>query len=497
MKQPHKKRAYRRQVSSPIRGWSLRTRILACLFLPVSLLLGSIGFVLYRGVSLSLENQLREEVELIARALSKPVAYSLERNRNNSLVDALKTAFDFERVYGAYLYDLEGDLIAQAHHQRVDKTSTGASSPGLPQQPTGSYETHFGEAVFSYFVPLEALDGSPLGMLQVTRSGTEMRAAISRLQRHFILGYSFFLVGFTIFLFILYYYSIYRPVRKLHTAIRRITPGKRHERLPTTGGRELAELGFALNEMLAAIESQQSQLSRKSREGEQLKRRLRNSEQLAALGEMAASIGHEIGTPLATIDGYAQRGLRKGETPTTQNVLESIRGEVGRIEAFIRELLSFGERSQSPAGPIDFETALSEAVRLAEHDLPGEISLEINRPSFPDGAPVVRADPVRMRLVLKNIVTNALQSKPGANVRCGVRAENHELVCCIDDDGPGIPPAERERIFAPFATRRTSGGIGLGLALADRIVHDYGGSLRATSSPCGGARLVIHLPIAS
>lgn len=481
----------------PIKGWSLRTRILVCLFLPVCLLLGGIGFIVYRGVSLMLEDQMREEVELIARALAKPVAYSFERDRSNSMIDALKTAFDFERVYGAYLYDMEGNLIAQAHHERVDDSPAAATAPGLPEQATGSYQTHLGEAVFSYFVPLNAPDGSPLGMLQVTRSGHEMRAAISRLQDQFILGYSFFIIGFTVFLFILYHFSIYRPVRKLHAAIRRITPGKRHERVPVLGGRELAELGIALNETLSAIESQQSQLTKKTREGKQLKRRLRNSEQLAALGEMAASIGHEIGTPLATIDGYAQRGLRIAEASSTHEVLESIRGEVARIESFIRELLSFGEGAQPKTCPIDFEAALSDAAQLAKHDLPGEIDLTIDHPSFPDGKPVVRADPARIRLVLKNIMTNALQAKRGAAVHCAVKAENDELVCHIDDDGPGIPPEERERIFAPFVTRLTPGGTGLGLALADRIVHEYGGSLRATSSPSGGARLCIRLPLSS
>jgi signal transduction histidine kinase len=334
-------------------------------------------------------------------------------------------------------------------------------------------------------------------MLQVTRSGLEMRAALSRLQGQFILGYSLFILGFSVFLFVLYHYSIYRPVRKLHAAIRRIKPGKRHERVPILGGRELAELGNALNEMLAAIELQQSRLTQKTREGKQLERRLRNSEQLAALGEMAASIGHEIGTPLATIDGYAQRGLRTSEAPATKEVLEAIRNEVVRIEAFIRELLSFGEGRQPKIGPIDFAAALSDAARSAQQKRPGGIDLNIDAPTFPGGAAFVRADPTRIRLVLKNILTNALQSKQRASVQCSAHAENGELVCHIDDDGPGIPPDERERIFAPFYTRHKPGGTGLGLALADRILHEYGGRLRATSSPSGGARFSIRLPLAS
>lgn len=472
-------------------------RILVCLFLPVCVLLGGIGFFVYRGVTLSLENQMREEVELIARALAKPVAYSIERDRSNSLVDALTTAFEFERVYGAYLYDLEGDLIAQAHHGRIDESSVAATPFGVPEKQTGSYQTHMGETVFSFFVPLTAPDGRPLGMLQVTRSGQEMSASLARLQSQLIFGYSLFIVGFSVFLFVLYHYSIYRPIRKLHSAIRRIKPGRHHGRVPLSGGRELAVLGNALNEMLAAIESQQGQISRKTLEGKRLERRLRNSEQLAALGEVAASIGHEIGTPLATIDGYAQRGLRSSESPSMVEILESTRSEVARIESFIRELLSFGDGEQPDTFPIDFTVALSDAAQAAKNEVSGKIDLSIGTHSCPSGKLMVRAHPARIRLVLKNIIINALKSKSGASVHCTVKAENEELVCHIDDDGIGIPPEDRERIFAPFFTRRSSGGNGLGLALADRIIHEYGGNLRATDSPRGGARLCIRMPLAN
>jgi len=465
------------------------------LFFPVSLLLAGIGLVVYRSVNLSLQERMREEVELIARALAKPVAYSLERGRSNSLMDALEAAFDFERVYGAYIYDPEGKLIAHAHHDRIEEPATDPNLPGLPLRREGSYQTHYGEAVFSFFVPLDADDGGPLGMLQVTRSGREMRAALARLRRQFILGYSLFIAGFSLFLFILYHFSIHRPVGRLHHAIRRIKPGKRHERVPATGGRELADLGNALNDMLSAIESQQSQLSQKSREEGRLKRQLRNAEQLAALGEIAASIGHEIGTPLATIDGHAQRGTRKSESPETQTVFQSIRAEVARIERFIRELLSFGEGSPPPARRVDFTSVLSEAAQLARKKQGGEIEMSVDRPAFEGEYPVILADPTRIRLVLKNILANALQANPAGPVRCEVTAERRDLVCRIDDSGPGIPAPDRERIFTPFFTRRANGGTGLGLALADRIVHEYGGTLRATESPAGGARLTVRLPL--
>ncbi|NBB80097.1 MAG: HAMP domain-containing protein [Verrucomicrobia bacterium] len=481
----------------PLLNWSLRTRIVLCLFFPVCLLLAGIGWIIYGTVSKALEKQMWEEVELIARALAKPVAYSFERERTNSLMDALESVFDFERVYGAYLYDLDGRLIAQAGHRRISDESTDPLAISLPEKPASGYERLSGESIFSFFVPLDDASGKPLGMLQVTRSRNEMRSALTTLQNQFVLGYSLFIAAFMLFLLFLYHYSIHRPVRKLHTCIRRIRPGKRHERVPTEGARELSELGAALNQTLDAIEAQQSKLTQKAREEGRLKRRLRNAEQLAALGEIAGSIGHEIGTPLASIDGHAQRAARKAESTESRDMLQSIRNEVARIEVFIRELLSFGEHPKKQQEPIQFEQILDEAIAQAVEKRSGNVSTRVDYDAFNHAEPSVCANPARLRLALKNIIANAFQARPDAKVRCKVTAERKELVCTIDDDGPGIPAEKREAVFTPFFTGRPGEGTGLGLALADRVIHENGGSLRAAESPEKGARFILRLPLES
>lgn len=490
-----KHRRSRRRRSTLSQRGSLRMRILACVFLPVCLLLAGIGWILYGGVSRALEQQMWEEVELIARALAKPVAYSFERERTNSLLDALQSVFDFERVYGAYLYDLDGRLIAQAGHQRVLDESIDPLAASLPREPVGSYERRSGESIFSFFVPLEGASGQSLGMLQVTRSRNEMRSALGHLQQQFILGYSLFVLAFILFLHLLGHYSIQRPIQKLHASIRRIRPGKRHERVPTDGARELSELGIALNEMLAAIESQQTQISQKIREESRLKRRLRNSEQLAAIGELAGSIGHEIGTPLATIDGHAQRAARAADSAENLATFKAIRREVAQVEAFIRELLSFGNPPDYRPASIDFEALLLDAVAQLPAAYATKVHVQVDHGAFPDGQPTVSANYARLRLVLKNILMNAFQADTEASVECRIRAENGELVCLIDDNGPGIPAEKRESIFSPFETGRPGEGTGLGLALADRIVQEYEGGLRAAEAPSGGARFVLRLPL--
>lgn len=475
---------------------SLRFHFVARLFLPAALLLAVVGWFVFGRVSLALERQLQEEVALIARALAKPVSYSMERERPNSLMDALESAFDFERVYGAYLYDVEGRILAQAGERRSASSGREVGiNPNQTSQPSGSYQDHSGEPVFSYFVPLDNSAGEPIGMLQITRSGNEMRTAIVELRRKFLAGYSLILVGFCLLMLLLYQFSFHRPVRRLYHAIRRIRPGKRHERVPTEGPRELFELGNALNEMLSAIESRQSKLTRSESERGQLKRRLRASEQLAVLGEMAASIGHEVGTPLATIDGHAQRLCRRENDPDVDSDLRAIRDEVARIERFVRELLSFGEGSSRGYQTVDFETVLREASREARRGHSGEVRIEVDSAAFPEGKPRVKAELMRLQLALKNIIANALQAASEVTVDCLIRADAGELLCQIDDDGPGIPEEIVERVFDPFFTSRPMKGSGLGLALANRIISEHGGRLRAGRSRAGGARLTVRLPL--
>lgn len=475
---------------------SLRFHFFARLFLPAALLLALVGWFVFGRVSLALEQQLQEEVELIARALAKPVSYSMERDRSNSLIDALESAFDFERVYGAYLYDVEGRMLSQAGERRSASLGTEMKISPVPKsRPSGSYQDHSGEPVFSFFVPLDNSAGEPIGMLQVTRHGYEMRTAIMQLRRKFILGYSLILAGFCILILLLYQFSFHRPVRRLYHAIRRIRPGKRHERVSVGGPRELFEVGNALNEMLAAIETRQSKLTRSESERSQLKRQLRANEQLAVLGEMAASIGHEVGTPLATIDGLAQRLRRKASAPEADGDLQAIRHEVARIERFVRELLSFGEGSSRGYQSVDFETVLQEASREARRAHPGEVRIFLDPELCRKGKPRVQAELMRLQLALKNIIANALQAAPGVRVECHVRIDAGELLCQIDDDGPGIHEDIRERIFEPFFTSRPGKGSGLGLALADRIITEHGGRLRAGRSDAGGARFSLRLPL--
>ena len=104
-------------------------------------------------------------------------------------------------------------------------------------------------------------------------------------------------------------------------------------------------------------------------------------------------------------------------------------------------------------------------------------------------------DPVRIDRALHNLVRNAIEAAPrGGHVVVSTRDDPHSTVVVVDDDGPGIPPEDRPRIFELFFTRKR-GGTGLGLPLARRAIHDHGGELEVLDRPGGGARFVVHMPL--
>lgn len=164
------------------------------------------------------------------------------------------------------------------------------------------------------------------------------------------------------------------------------------------------------------------------------------------------------------------------------------------MEAFVRHLLSLGGTGVNPEALADFseELANARADTLSAHS--GRIRLPDSESA--DARFLVKGDALRLRITLRNLLENSLQARTDATVVLRLDREGRELVCRIDDDGPGIPAEERSRLFEPFVSGRTN-GTGLGLALADRIIRQMGGTIEIGDSPQGGARFTIRLPLFS
>jgi len=227
--------------------------------------------------------------------------------------------------------------------------------------------------------------------------------------------------------------------------------------------------------------------SRQLARREAAERRLEEQRRLAVLGEMSSVIAHELRNPLASLKGHAQLLAEKlPEASRERSKADRIVLEAQRLETLSGDLLDFSRSGPVARRDVD-PAALLRSV--AESVDPSRVTLLLS-----DAPRRFALDPDRMRQALTNLLLNALEaSPPGVPAEARVAAEGDALVFTIRDHGPGIPPGDAERIFEPFYTTRAK-GTGLGLAVAQRIVHLHGGKVTAANDSSGGAVFRIVLP---
>lgn len=218
---------------------------------------------------------------------------------------------------------------------------------------------------------------------------------------------------------------------------------------------------------------------------------LAQQERLAAVGTLAAGIGHEVRNPINAVLNGARALLANPRVDTaTRRVLEVIEEAGNRVEGISAALLDHAHPGeQDRPRPCDVRAGLDATLRLLEHRTR---NVQIHR-SYDSDQHVV-ASAAELNQVFLNLLDNSIRSS-AANVWIRVESKDDTVKVSIADDGPGVPREIAQRIFDPFFTTRDTGeGTGLGLYLSRRIVHGYGGRLELGARPGGGAVFTVELP---
>ncbi|HVF66759.1 MAG TPA: ATP-binding protein [Pyrinomonadaceae bacterium] len=252
----------------------------------------------------------------------------------------------------------------------------------------------------------------------------------------------------------------------------------------------------ALLELLAGQVAIAIEDSRLVEENVRLERRIAQSERLAALGRMAATVAHEVKNPLSAIKSIAQV-MREDEYLRREYArdLELIVGETDRLSGSVTQMLSFA-RTPPPAGsPLPADDLLQTVAQLSQRDAAARgISVKLDFVAASVELDGARA--AALRDAASNLILNALQaSRPGGRVRVEARVEGERLLVSVADEGPGVPAERRERIWEPFFTTKQR-GTGLGLAIVRKRIEEAGGEARlAPQRPGEGARFELTIPI--
>jgi two-component system NtrC family sensor kinase len=313
---------------------------------------------------------------------------------------------------------------------------------------------------------------------------------------------------------------VLQPVRRFTVAADGVAAGDLSTVVPVTSRDELGCLAESWNGMVARLRAARDELEgwshaleqRVEEKTEQLESAHRNMlvvEKMASLGQLSATVAHEINNPLAGIGTYARllrRRLERGESargsaagdgePDAAQILQLIDTEAARCGGIVRNLLQFSRTTGSRFARQSLPPLLERCVLLVRHqaELQGvAIDLELA-----DDLPPVECDASQVQQMVLALAINAVEAMPaGGTLTLGARrgADPGEVVLFVRDTGNGIAPEDQHRIFEPFFTTKLSGtGSGLGLPVVYGIVRRHGGRIEVDSRPGAGTTFTVTLP---
>lgn len=473
---------------------NIRTSLIVFVLLPFLSVIVISGWLSLRNLEADLKAGMEEDIELIARSLRLPLGYALENRERGFLEQLLLSTGDINRVYGIYVYDKNGNRIARSGAPKALMEMDKAADLVSIGDQQGGFEDVEGEPMFSYFVPLSDSSGELNGLLQVSRRGRDFsdHVAVFRQQVLVVMGLS------SLFLFAAIYFghhiALGRHLHSVQKAMVKIAKGDRSLRVEPRGPQEVRALAECVNEMVDGIAASEKALHEQRLTEFELKARLQQNEKLAAIGQLAAGVAHELGTPLSVADGKAQRALRLAEEPS-RKAFEDIRQQLWRMTCIIRQLMEFARPSAPDYRRFSVAGLAHSAIAQIEAGggrSAGTISLGDNAPDL-----LINADRMRLEQALVNLLRNAIQASPGGRVELSWQVlERGAVAIAVDDDGPGVAKALESQLLEPFVSDKSgSDGIGLGLAVVSNIATEHGGSIDFGPSHLGGARFVLTVPL--
>ncbi|HSB70275.1 MAG TPA: ATP-binding protein [Candidatus Methylomirabilis sp.] len=302
------------------------------------------------------------------------------------------------------------------------------------------------------------------------------------------------------------------PVRSLVRVMQQAERGDLTARIPEDREDEVGQLSRGLNRMLEQVGSFQAELARQVSEATadlrtvnqrlfEAQHQIARNERLAAAGELAAAMAHDVGTPLTAVSGHLQLLAEAVAEPSLKERLGTIQAQVDRAVAAAKRFLD-AARPEPARRPVDVNAVLEDLLVLVSPEVQRK-GVAVRR-DLTTGLVPVTGDPGQMQELFLNLITNALDVMGrGGTLTLATEAthsngETPAIRVIVGDTGPGMTPEVLAHAFELFfTTRSASGGTGLGLAICRRIALDHGGTLRMESQTGQGTRAVIELPAAT
>ncbi len=503
----------------------LSTRVTLLATMLVAPMLGGLGYAALRARRADLEADLAGQAREVADALRA----GIEPLSAETAVATLT-----ERAWNAREHDDPFQLeILKAPNQEGRPWRT--SDPGwlvlleaaeFQDAPVGRiFERTDGAPSFAMAVPLYDAAGltlphrdrnrRPVAVLGMRRSTAYIGVAVGATARRMFPLLLAVVVLLAVGVLLALRAGVTAPLRRLLEGIDAVSKGDLSRVLLAEREDDIGALANRFNAMTGSLREAHEETGRGARARLALETRLRQSEKLATIGQMAAEIAHEVGTPLNVIGGRARSLEKKGNDPdeVAKNA-EIIQAQVGRITKIINQVLDFSRKKGPTLTRVRLDVVVAEALDFVGETIRRQaIVTEVDTSAFAkSGSREVPGDPDQIQQVCLNLLMNAVHAMPsGGRLKVSLEvvtrrkggldlaAPGDFVVLQVVDSGAGISAADRENIFEPFFTTKDEGqGTGLGLAVSNGIVKDHDGWIEVESPPAGatsGTAFRVYLPM--
>jgi len=440
------------------------------------------------------QNDLVQEIQESSTVVSKAIQLSVEDLTSETDVESsrLKEYLQQARNKGISQINIinnEGEIINSSDPDQVGKKRE------IKKLEKGLKASHRGVDSVSSLKPYDLVvpvivGDEQLGYVQVNILLDNIRdIQHANFVRRLVATSLVFVIGMFLTIFLARKYT--SPIHRLATGVKDVSEGDLSVTFDVESGDEIGELAENLNEMVEKL-----------KEKEQLEKRLYEAEHLSKVGQLASGIAHEIRNPLNYIS-LAIDHLKSELLPVCgargeemESIADNIKEEVRKANYMVLNFMNYGRPLKLRLQQVNYPDLLDKAMPLLQGKLE-ENHIGVQR-EIPDTLPPMLVDPELMRNCLCNFITNAAQAMPeGGNITLGAHLDPEAgmFVLTFRDQGIGIEPQDLEKVFQPYFTTKEA-GIGLGLAITERIIKEHGGGLEVRSQRGEGTTFTVRLPMA-
>lgn len=443
-------------------------------------------FILNQSAQTALVNEIQDSSQEISKAIQMSIEDLTSDSETSRMADYLIKARE-KGINEINIINTEGEIIDSSDPEKIGKKrELKKLEKGIHavQRPVGG--AMLSQKPYEVVVPVIVGD-EQLGYVQINMLLDNIRdiQRANFIRRLFATG-MVFTVGSALIIYLARRYTT--PIKNLVEDFKRVSAGDLSVTIPVESGDEIGEMAIGFNNMVEKL-----------REREVLEKRLYEAEHLSRVGQLASGIAHEIRNPLnyisLAIDHLKTEMLPccGGKHSELEELTEKIKEEVRRANYMVVNFMNYGRPLKLRRTQVVYRELLAKVLPVLQDRLTEQrvvVDLQI-----PSDLPPLWIDGELFRNCILNFVSNASQAMPdGGTITLGARLEGGQVKLTFRDQGRGIAPDDIGKIFQPYFTTRDV-GIGLGLAITERIIKEHGGGIETESTVGSGTTFTVSLPL--